>query len=364
MNAGQYPPPPGQRPPAQAMPRPVPPAQQAPQHAPNQEQQQHIPPGQAVLGAPAPRTPAVMNVGAPPQQATPQAQQAHQAQQGQQAQQAGSAAAAAATVQVARPALAVGVPTPVPPGPPGPGPAGHAPVAVRDQRDWRTRRHRSIPRLRIGAHHATDEALDLLQVSASSVGLPLGKDHDGFPVALTLFRPEPVSVSLIGGAWAARLMAYRALRAGARLLVFSQHPSDWVQLGQSATGRTDRVAVVAPGAPPGVTASADAPVLCLHDAPQSPSEPEAWQTRVLLHRRLTPERVGSMPGSDFVLMQRLTPNEASLLAPALRLTQRTSQQLQMLRDDMLAVLAGETNHYVWVDPAPAERDRLGRPGRY
>ncbi|MEV5302006.1 hypothetical protein [Amycolatopsis methanolica] len=352
MNAGQYPPSRPQ-PAAQAMPRPMPPAQAQPGPPPAQQQQQqhqHMPPGQAVLGAPAmPQAPAVVNVAAP----APQTQQAGSAE-----------AAAATTVEVARPALAVGVPTPMPPQPPGPGPAGPAAGAAREHRDWRTRRHRSIPRLRIGAHHASDSALELLQVSASSVGLPLGRDQNGFPVALTLFRPEPVSVSLIGGAWAARLMAYRALRAGARLLVFSQHPADWVQLGQSATGRTDRVAVVAPGSPPAVTASADAPVLCLHDAPQSQSEPEAWQTRVLLHRRLTPDRVGAVPGSDLVLMQRLTPNEASLLAPALRLAQRTTQQLQMLRDDMLAVLAGETNHYVWVDPAPAERARLGRPGRY
>ncbi|MDQ0376153.1 hypothetical protein [Amycolatopsis thermophila] len=346
MNAGQYPPSRPQ-PPAQAMPRPAPPGPPAQAQPPPPAP---VPPGQAVLGAPAvPQAPAVVNVPAPAQ-----------AQQ-----QAGSqAVATAATVEVARPALAVGVPTPMPPGPPGPGPAGPATAVARGHRDWRTRRHRSIPRLRIGAHHASDAALELLQVSASSVGLPLGRDQNGFPVALTLFRPEPVSVSLIGGAWAARLMAFRALRAGARLLVFSQHPSDWVQLGQSATGRTDRVAVVAPGSPPAVSASADAPVLCLHDAPQTQSEPEAWQTRVLLHRRLTPERIGAVPGSDLVLMQRLTPNEASLLAPALRLTQRTSQQLQMLRDDMLAVLAGETNHYVWVDPGPVERERLGRPGRY
>lgn len=349
MNAGQHPPSRPQ-PPAQAMRRPAPPAPAQP--GPPPAQQAPVPPGQAVLGAAVPQPPVVAGVPAP-------AQTEHSG-----AADAAATAATATTVEVARPALAVGVPAPMPPAPPGAGPTGPATGAPPGQRDWRARRHRSIPRLRIGAHHASDAALELLQVSASSVGLPLGRDQNGFPVALTLFRPEPVSVSLIGGAWAARLMAFRALRAGARLLVFSTHPADWVQLGQSATGRTDRVAVVAPGAPPAVSASADAPVLCLHDAPQSASEPEAWQTRVLLHRRLTPERVGAVPGSDLVLMQRLTPNEATLLAPALRLTERTTQQLQMLRDDMLAVVAGETNHYVWVDPAPAERARLGRPGRY
>ncbi|NIH81478.1 hypothetical protein [Amycolatopsis viridis] len=347
MNAGQYPPSRPQ-PPAQAMPGPMPPAQAQP-GPPPQQQPAAVPPGQTVLGGQAlPQAPAVVAVAGP----------AQTRQQG-----SAEAVATATTVEVAQPALAIGVPTPMPPQPPGAGPVGPAPGAPREQRDWRTRRYRSIPRLRIGAHLAADTALDLLQVSASAVGLPLGRDQNGFPVALTLFRPEPVSVSLIGGAWAARLMAFRALRAGARLLVFSQQPADWVQLGQSATGRTDRVAVLAPGSPTAVSASADAPVLCLHDAPQPPSKPEAWQTRVLLHRRLTPERVGAVPGSDLVLMQRLTPSEASLVAPALRLAPPTAQQLQMLRDDMLAVLAGETNHYVWVDPAPAEQ-RLGRPGRY
>jgi hypothetical protein len=283
----------------------------------------------------------------------------------QQVTQGSAGAASATTVEVARPALAVGIAAPLPPAPPAPGGAGGGPNhAQLEHRDWRTRRHRSIPRLRIGAHRASERALDLLQVSASSIGLRLGRDRNGIPVALTLFRPEQLTVSLIGGAWAARLMALRALRSGARLLVFTEQSTYWVQLGQSVTGRTDRVAVLAPGAAAGVTASADAPVLCLHEGAPKPEEPQPWQTRVLLHRRVLPDRVAAVRDSDLVLMQRLTPNEAALVAPALRLTPHSAQQLQLLRDDMMALVAGGGNHYVWLDQDPTELHRLGRPGRY
>ncbi|TVT16087.1 hypothetical protein FNH05_36785, partial [Amycolatopsis rhizosphaerae] len=277
----------------------------------------------------------------------------------------GRSAAAASTVEIAPAPLAIGVAAPLPPGSPPPnGPAGAPPPAGSGYRDWRVRRHRSIPRLRIGTHHASPAALDRLQVSASSIGMRLGRDQNGFPVAITLFRPEPVSLSLIGGGWAARLMASRALRAGARLLVFTEHPEDWVRLGRSVTGRTDRVAVLAPDAPAEVGASADAPVLCLHHGAPGPEAPEPWQTRLLLHRRLTPDRVPAVRDSELVLAQRLTPNEAALVAPALRLTPHNAQQLQLLRDDMMALFAPGGNQYLWVDQIPAELDRIGRPGRY
>jgi len=255
-------------------------------------------------------------------------------------------------------------PAPVaPPGGPGPvGPAG-APV---DNQKLRVRRDRALTPLRIGRHHAPDSALDRLQL-AGTFGLRLGRDSDGLPVALTLFHPDPWSVALVGGTWAAKLIAFRALRFGARVLVRAGSPAGWSALGQVATGRTDRVVVLAPGMPVGVTASADTPVLLLWDSdtPPVPGEPAAWQTRLTLMRRLTPDRVAALARANMVLMQRLTPSETSAVVPALRLSPGPAQQLSMLGNDMLAVLGRDNAQYVWVDgDDPVERDRIGQPGRY
>jgi hypothetical protein len=251
-----------------------------------------------------------------------------------------------------------------PPG--GPGPSGGTRVAPSGERKWRARRDRAVTPLRIGRHHAPEDALNRLQL-AGSFGLRLGQDSDGLPVAITLFQPDPWSVALVGGIWAAKLIAFRALRFGARVLVRADKPAGWPELGRLATGRTDRVVLMAPGVPVGVTASADTPVLLLWDAdtPPAPGEPVAWQTRLTLMKRLTPDRVPAVSRADMVLMQRLTPSETSIVVPALRLASAPAQQLSVLGKDMMAVLTRKKAQYVWLEADdPVEREQIGRPGRY
>jgi hypothetical protein len=254
-------------------------------------------------------------------------------------------------------------PAPVSP-PGGPGPTGGR--APQENQAERARRSRAITPLRIGRHHAPQSALDRLQL-AGTFGLRLGRDSDGQPVAITMFHPDPWAVTLVGGMWAARLLAFRALRFGARVLVSVGSSAGWSELGQAATGRTDRIVVAAPGSPVGVTASADTPVLLLWDAdtPPVPGEPAAWQTRLTLTRRLTPDRVGAVTEADMLLMQRLAPSETSVIVPALRLAPGPAQQLSMLSKDMLAVLTRRNAQYVWVTgDDPVELERVGQPGRY
>jgi hypothetical protein len=276
-----------------------------------------------------------------------------------------SAAVSAAQAQAAR---AAAVAAPLPPNTDGPGSfADDTPtVVVRKQQDWRRRKQRSVPRLQVGQHQATERQLDLMQLAGTSFGFPLGRNQAGFPVSVTLFRPDPVSISLVGASWAARLLAYRALRYGAKVLVFTDQPAGWADLGRAATGRGDRVAVLEPGSPAGVVASADAPVLSLYDAesPPSPAEAAPWQTRVMVLHQFTPHRAATALSSDVLLLQRLAPVEAATIAAARGFTSRTAGQLQQLRDDMMAVLTKSENHYVWLGPADAELEELGPAGRY
>ncbi|MGP4016878.1 hypothetical protein [Saccharopolyspora sp. 5N708] len=277
----------------------------------------------------------------------------------------GNTAATASVASVE--SRAIGLAAPMPPaGGPGPYADDSPTMVVRKHPDWRPRKQRSVPRLDIGQHQASERDLDLMQLTGTSFGFLLGRNQAGFPVTLTLFRPDPVSIALVGASWAARLLAYRALRYGAKVLVFTDQPAGWSDLGQVATGRGDRVAVLEPGSHAGVVASPDAPVLSLYDgeSPPSPAEPAPWQTRVMVLHQFNAGRAATVLESDVVMLQRLMPYEASVIAAARRFTTRTAGQLQALRDDMLAVLTKSENHYVWLSTSDEERDELGRPGRY
>ncbi|RKT83907.1 hypothetical protein SAMN05421805_112118 [Saccharopolyspora antimicrobica] len=269
--------------------------------------------------------------------------------------------AAAVSAPVAQAAAA-----PLPPGGPGPHEDDTPTEVVRKPRGWRPRKQRSVPRLDIGRHLATEADLELLQLTGTSFGFPLGRNQAGFPVTLTLFQPVPVSIALVGASWAARLLAYRALRFGAKVHVFTDRPAGWADLGRAATDREDRVAVLEPGALTSVAATADAPILSLYDAesPPPPAKPAPWQARAMVLHRFTPHRSEAALSADVLLLQRLAPDEAAAIAAARRLTAQTAEQLRAMHDDMLAVLTKSENHYVWVTPEEREQDELGAPGRY
>ena len=256
--------------------------------------------------------------------------------------------------------------------PPGPPPSDHSdgtPATGTTPR-WRTRRHRRLHRLHIGRHAAPAHALDELQLTSESFGLLLGRTQAGEPLALRLFRPRPTRVVLIGGAWPAKLVVFRALCFGARAVVHTDHPAGWLSLGQRATGRTDRVAVLAPGSPVSMTASADSPILRFADSDQMPEqELPAWTTRMLVLPAGSPDLVTRLRDADILLLERLSPGGAAALAPVLGLSPRTRDTLQVLHDDMLAVLTRVTGHgsavqYAWLRPSRTELETLGDPRRY
>lgn len=200
--------------------------------------------------------------------------------------------------------------------------------------------------MRIGRHAASPTQLDLLQVGRNSFGLTLGQGEAGEPVTVRLLTSAPRRVVLLGGVWMAELVAFRALRAGARVVVFTPDPGGWIDLGRRATGRTDRVAVLAPGDAPTLEGSADFPVLQVSRAGEpTVADLPGWTTRVwwwppnaVAESQLTSDQVAELGNADLVLSQRLSPHEAARVGPLLRLSPQTCQRLPMLPDGRLAVL--------------------------
>jgi hypothetical protein len=223
-----------------------------------------------------------------------------------------------------------------------------------------------LPGLRIGWHTASLSALAMLGVSSPGTGLILGADVDQRPVPVRFFRPEPTRVTLVGGAWAARLVAFRTLALGATILVMTGDPAAWHGLGEQATGQSGRVLVAHGERPVGVQATAQQPVLVVYDlgvtGPSSSPELGPWQTQLTVLRQLDERGVPAVQEGHLVVMQRLALSEAALVASALRLTSQSAQLLQLMEDEMVAVMGGGADRYVWTSPTGAER-RLGTVGR-
>lgn len=307
--------------------------------------------------APAPgRTAQVL--GARPEQETPEAEQGL-------ATETGTDASAEATATTAEQALAEPVAITadggVPPLPGG-GRGDDPDDGQAEEPSWRARRHRGLPRLRIGWHGATVEQLDRLAVTATSFGVRVGRDQAGAPALVPLFDPEPTTVTLIGDRWVARLLASRALGFGAKVVVFSDAPAHWHSLDAA------RTVVLAHGTSLDLAGSADAPVLYVHDMDEATAaasgETPAWTTRLTVIPELTNPRTSMVRDADVLLTQRLTSQAAAAITSARGLSAEQVRLVQVLHDDMLAVLTATSSRYLWVELTEAERDRLGPPERH
>jgi hypothetical protein len=224
-----------------------------------------------------------------------------------------------------------------------------------------------LPRLRISSHVVSLAALSHLGVASPGTGLILGADVDRKAVPVRFFRPEPTTVTLVGGAWAAQLVLFRALALGVRAVVMTGDPASWQGFGERATGQNGRVAVVHGEQPMAFAATPQQPVLVVYDlglvGPSTAPELGPWQTQLTVLRRLDEPGVPSVEGCQMVMMQRLSLVEAALAASALRLTGQSAQLLQRMEDDMVALLGGGADRYVWLSQTGTERQFLGSPRR-
>ncbi len=224
-----------------------------------------------------------------------------------------------------------------------------------------------LPRLRIGSHVADVAALAQLRIPSAGTGLILGADRERRPVAVRFFRPEPTRVTLVGGVWAAQLVAFRALALGARVVVLTMEPAAWQGLGERATGRGDRMGVLSGEQRITVTGSAQQPITVIYDlgltGPTNPAPPGPWQTQVTVLRQLDNAGVPPVQECHLAMLQRLGGTEAALAGAALRLSEHSVRLSQVMEDDMLALLGGGADRYVWVAPTEVEHRHLGPPRR-
>ena len=214
----------------------------------------------------------------------------------------------------------------------------------------------------------TPDLLDALSPLADRGGMVLGSGPHDEPLSVSMLRPEPTRLVLVGGLYLARQVALRAMATGAWVVVATGRPAAWQLLsraaGEGPDGRPAPLVQVRRLAPVELPrASEDAPLLVVHDGGAVPQElfvPRSpWQTTLYVLPYLHPQAEGTANSADLVLLQRLPMDQAQLAAAMWRLSPPMTNQLAALPDDGVVALGPDLWLPLRLVTTPAEREILG-----
>ncbi|HEX2290762.1 MAG TPA: hypothetical protein VHH53_11350 [Pseudonocardiaceae bacterium] len=214
----------------------------------------------------------------------------------------------------------------------------------------------------------TPDLLDALSPLADRGGMVLGSGPHDEPLSVSVLRPQPTRLVLVGGLYLARQVALRAMATGVWVVVATGRPAAWQVLtraaGEGPDGRPAPLVQVRKLAPVELPrASEDAPLLVVHDGGAVPQELFAprspWQTTLYVLPYLHPQVEGTANNADLVLLQRLPMDQAQLAAAMWRLSPPMTNQLAALPDDGVVALGPDLWLPLRLVTTPAEREILG-----
>ncbi len=171
---------------------------------------------------------------------------------------------------------------------------------------------------------------------------------------------------MVGGLWPARLLIFRALALGARVVVFTHRPEAWNGFGRVTTGRDDRVAVLPVERPVVVAASPASPALHVYDlgetGPQAPPALGPWNAQLTVLPSLTAFGFDAMQAAHVTVLRRLSVQESVAAVPILGLTGQAPRLVQQVRNDMVSVVGGGRVRYTYLRPTQIETGLFGSAG--
>jgi hypothetical protein len=210
--------------------------------------------------------------------------------------------------------------------------------------------------------------LDAVSPSGDRGGMVLGCGPHNEPLSVSVLRPQPTRLVVVGGLYLARQVALRAMATGAWVIIVTGRPDAWQLIAHAAgTGPDGRPAPLVqirqlvPLELP--RASEDAPLLVVHDGGAVPQElfpPRSpWHTTLYVLPYLHPQVGNTAINADLVLLQRLPSDQAQLAAGMWQLSAPMVAQLSALTDDGVVALGPNLWLPLRLVTTPAEREILG-----
>lgn len=214
----------------------------------------------------------------------------------------------------------------------------------------------------------TPGLLDLVSPSGDRGGMVLGCGPHDEPLSVSVLRPQPTRLVLVGGLYLARQVALRAMATGAWVVVVTGRPAAWELIAQAAGAGPDgrpaplvQIRALAPVELP--RASEDAPLLVVHDGGAVPQElfpPRSpWHTTLYVLPYLHPQAGATAINADLVLLQRVPAAQAQLAADLWQLPEQFATQLSALPDEGVVALGPNLWLPLRLVTTPAEREILG-----
>ena len=216
-------------------------------------------------------------------------------------------------------------------------------------------------------HVLTAESLASLTLPVGDDGVIIGIDPQNQPAVLSLLRPAPMEIVLVGSMWMAQVLALRTVAIGARVAVETARPPAWGQMAQAAGGGQQCVSVhevrqIAPQGP-----SVSSPVLVVRDMgarpPRNQLAPSPWQSVLTVLPFLGPRSPQMLSRADLVGLQRLSPEEAEVVTRIMRLPEQVGAVLPTLSDNAMLWCSRDGHQFVMTQPTEAETNLLGGPRR-
>ncbi|MEU4155609.1 type VII secretion protein EccE [Actinoplanes sp. NPDC026670] len=222
--------------------------------------------------------------------------------------------------------------------------------------------------LPLGGEAVDGKRIGAPELPISPAGLMIGRNQGGGAVLIRLFRPEPTRALLVGGLPGAQLLAFRAMATGARVVVRTTRPHAWEPFARGAAVPGEAITILPAGRPFDAPAgSVRHPTLTVLDTGAAPGGPEpardaGWQTTLVVRDEFGAPDLPHATEADLVVLQRLTPAEATLLGGTLGLGE-TASYFPRMRTDMVAVINRRAVRWAVFAQTPIEQSLIGEPTR-
>jgi type VII secretion protein EccE len=200
-------------------------------------------------------------------------------------------------------------------------------------------------------------------LSVTPGGVVLGEEAGaagaGKYIALPAFAAAAGTHSaVIGDRLLPRLLALRALAAGARLHVVTAQPDGWLALRGSAGVPPGRMAVGRPGTSPPPDGTSASPWMIIDETRSpGPVARRPWQATVTVLGSAQ-DVPAAVPSPDAVLLQRATSRGAAAVIAALGLSGAIAPALERMPEDVVAVVTPGSVRFAGLAPHRSERAAL------
>jgi type VII secretion protein EccE len=205
-----------------------------------------------------------------------------------------------------------------------------------------------------------------LVVTAGGGGLMVGRDRHQAPVVVRMFRPEPTRFAFTGSLAAAQMLVLRMIAVGAQVMIQTARPADWARFVQQTGVGPGQFAFVPPGDHPGPPGRAARPEVLVVDVGQV-----SWQqvdrggngrAVMIVRHELTPADRDLLVGADVVVLQPLTPAEATVAAAGVGAAESESW-MSRISASMVTVVNRGVVRWATLNPTDLELRTLGDPRR-